>query len=63
MTNRWMDAIDERSASALASGDLQPVQVEQIEMEDTDLHFSVRWVSSLAAKDAVKGPAKDAAKG
>ena len=62
MTNKWIDEIDERSASALASGDLQPVQVEQIEMEDGDLHFSVRWVSSLAAKDAVKDAAKDAAK-
>ena len=54
MTNTWMDAIDERSASALASGDLQPVQVEQIEMEDAGMHFIVRWVSSLAVKDAAK---------
>ena len=54
MTSTWMDAIDERSASALASGDLQPVEVEQIEMEDAGMRFIVRWVSSLAVKDAAK---------
>lgn len=52
MTNDWMKAIDDRSTSALASGDLQPVQVEQTEMEDGGMRFILRWVSSLAAKDA-----------
>lgn len=62
MTNTWMAAVDECSANALASGDLQPVQVEQIDMEDDGLRFSVRWVSSLAAKDAAGDAAKSAAK-
>lgn len=62
MTNTWMEAVDECSASALASGDLQPVQVEQIELEEAGLRFSVRWVSSLAAKDAVKDALKDVVK-
>jgi sulfate adenylyltransferase (ADP) / ATP adenylyltransferase len=52
MANNWMDSIEARSASALASGALQPVQVEQTEMEDGGMRFIVRWVSSLAAKDA-----------
>ena len=52
MTNTWMKAIDECSASALASGDLQPVQVEQVDMQDAGMRFVVRWVSSLAVKDA-----------
>lgn len=52
MTDKWIAAIDACSAAALASGDLQPVQAEETEMEDGGLRFIVRWVSSLAAKDA-----------
>ncbi|NND90812.1 MAG: phosphorylase [Granulosicoccus sp.] len=63
MTDTWMNAVDKRSVSALASGDLQPVNVEQIEMDDAGLRFVVRWVSSLADKDAAKGVAKGAARG
>lgn len=63
MTMKWMKAVDECSASALASGDLQPVKVEQLELEDAGLRFVVRWVSSLAAKDAVKDEAKVAIPG
>lgn len=48
----WMGAIDARSASALASGALQPVQVGQTEVEDGGLRFVLRWVSTLAQKDA-----------
>ena len=54
VTSNWMKMIDARSASALASGALQPVQVEQTEMEESGLRFIVRWVSSLAVKDAAK---------
>ncbi|ATE58600.1 ATP adenylyltransferase family protein [Thauera sinica] len=54
MTGSWMEAVDARSASARASGALQPVQAEQTEIEDAGLRFIVRWVSSLAAKDATK---------
>lgn len=54
MSNKWMDAVDARSASALADGSLQPVQADEVEMMDGGLRFIVRWVSSLAAKDAVK---------
>ncbi|SEN15155.1 ATP adenylyltransferase family protein [Brachymonas denitrificans] len=49
-----MQSVDARSASALASGALQPVQSEQIRIEQEGLPFVVRWVSSLAAKDASK---------
>ncbi len=63
MTNTWMKAVDERSASALASGDLQPVQVEQVDMEDAGMRFVVRWVSSLAVKDAAKVEARVAIPG
>lgn len=52
MSINWIEAIDVRSAAALASGALQPVQAEQVEMEDAGMRFIVRWVSSLAAKDA-----------
>ena len=52
MSTNWIEAIDARSAAALASGALVPVQAEQTEMEDAGMRFIVRWVSSLAAKDA-----------
>ena len=54
MTKTWIEAIDARSAAALASGALQPVAAEQTEMEDAGLRFIVRWVSSLAVKDAAR---------
>ena len=54
MRMNWIEAIDARSAAALASGALVPVQAEQVEMEDAGMRFIVRWVSSLAAKDASK---------
>lgn len=52
MSTNWIEAIDTRSAAALASGALVPVQAEQVEIEDAGMRFIVRWVSSLAAKDA-----------
>ena len=54
MTQTWIEAIDARSAAALASGALQPVTAEQTEMEDAGMRFIVRWVSSLAVKDAAR---------
>lgn len=52
MSGKWIQAVDARAASALASGALQPVQTEQTEVEDAGMRFVLRWVSSLAAKDA-----------
>jgi len=54
MSMNWIEAVDARSAAALASGALVPVQAEQVELEDAGMRFIVRWVSSLAAKDASK---------
>lgn len=49
-----LNAVDERSASARASGALLPIQAEETVLEDAGLRFIVRWVSSLAVKDAAK---------
>ncbi len=57
MSINWIEAMDARSAAASASGALVPVQAEQVEMEDAGMRFIVRWVSSLAAKDASRGAA------
>lgn len=54
MTKTWIEAIDARGAAALATGALQPVVAEQTEMEDAGMRFIVRWVSSLAVKDAAR---------
>src|SRR5690606_3738898 len=58
MSMNWIEAIDARSAAALASGVLVPVEAEQVELEDAGMRFIVRWVSSLAAKDASKDASK-----
>lgn len=50
----FLNAVDERSAGARASGDLLPIQAEETVIEDAGLRFIVRWVSSLAVKDAAK---------
>jgi len=57
MSINWIEAIDACSTAALASGALVPVQAEQVEMEDAGMRFIVRWVSSLAAKDASRSAA------
>ena len=57
MSINWIEAIDARSAAALASGALVPVEAEQVEMDDAGMRFIVRWVSSLAAKDASRSAA------
>jgi len=54
MNAEFLQAVDERSASARASGDLLPIQAEETVLEDAGLRFIVRWVSSLAVKDAAK---------
>lgn len=54
MSASWMEAVDACGAKARASGALQPVQAEQTEMEEAGMRFIVRWVSSLAVKDAAK---------
>jgi len=50
----FMQEVDKRSDSALASGALLPIESEQMEVVDRGLTFILRWVSSLSAKDAAK---------
>lgn len=49
-----LNQIDRKIADALASGALQPIRTEQTEVIDAGLRFAVRWVSSLAHKDAAR---------
>ncbi|MDO5692350.1 MAG: phosphorylase [Pseudomonadota bacterium] len=53
MTTDFMRQVDERARSALASGDLQPIVTEQIELIDGGLRFLARSVSTLAGKSSV----------
>ncbi|PKO56655.1 MAG: phosphorylase [Betaproteobacteria bacterium HGW-Betaproteobacteria-21] len=46
--------IDQTIASALDTGTLQPIRTEQTLVHDDGSDFSVRWVSSLARKDAAR---------
>lgn len=57
-----MDAIRARTASALASGDLSPLQTSETVIEQSGLRFIVRWAEALARKDAAKAAAPAAGK-
>lgn len=52
MTTALMQAVDLRSAHARVLGALLPIATEQTEMHEQGLAFTVRWISSLSAKDA-----------
>src|SRR5690606_30432077 len=52
MTTDFLQLVDERTRSALASGDLKPIVTEQTELVDEGLRFLVRSVSTLAGKNA-----------
>ncbi|MBY6345935.1 phosphorylase [Providencia rettgeri] len=52
MSKEILQRLDQLSQAALASGDLLPVQAQEELMQDQGLTFFVRWVSTLAAKDA-----------
>ncbi len=54
MHSNFMDAVRARSDRAIASGDLRPIEAEQVVIEDRGLPFIIRWVAALAAKDAAK---------
>src|SRR5690606_9342263 len=61
MYSNFMDAVRTRSAHAIASGDLQPIEAEQVVIQERGLPFIVRWVAALAAKDAAARPAAQGA--
>ena len=52
MHSNFMASVRARSEHAIASGDLQPIQAEQVVIEDQGLRFIIRWIAGLAAKDA-----------
>ncbi|UPL21073.1 ATP adenylyltransferase family protein [Alcaligenes faecalis] len=52
MSKEILQRLDQLSQAALASGDLLPVQAQEELIYDQGLTFFVRWVSTLAAKDA-----------
>ncbi|MFW7343718.1 DUF4922 domain-containing protein [Pollutimonas sp. H1-120] len=54
MATAFMRTVDRCSAQARAEGALQPIDAQEILMHDRDLPFTLRWVSSLSAKDAAK---------
>lgn len=56
MNTSFMQTVETRTRSALASGDLQPIESEECVIEDQGLSFTVRWVAALARKDATTLP-------
>ncbi|WP_298018346.1 phosphorylase [uncultured Castellaniella sp.] len=57
MESTFMRTVRARTDAAIASGDLQPIQADQVVLQDQGLSFIVRWVAALAAKDAAGKPA------
>lgn len=53
MTTDFMRQVDERAQAALASGDLQPLVTEHVELLDGGLRFGARSVSTLAGKSTL----------
>ena len=56
-----LDAIRSKTESALASGDLSPLETSETVVEQNGLRFIVRWAEALARKDAAKAAAPAAA--
>ncbi|HRL20592.1 MAG TPA: phosphorylase [Alcaligenes sp.] len=52
MSAELLQRLERLSQAALASGDLLPVQAQEVLVQQQGLPFYVRWVSTLAAKDA-----------
>lgn len=52
MPTNLMAKIYSKTDAALASGDLQPLQTEQVIVIDQGIRFVLRWASTLANKDA-----------
>ncbi|MDX9699713.1 MAG: phosphorylase [Rhodocyclaceae bacterium] len=57
MSKTFIEQVDERIASALQSGALEPIEAESSEVEEAGLRFVLRWVSTLANKDKDKAGA------
>lgn len=53
MSTAFMQSVEQRSTQALASGALLPIRAQETRIDDQGLPFTVRWVSSLSAKDTV----------
>lgn len=54
MNEELLPRLERLSQTALEQGALLPVQAQEIVIEERGLPFFVRWVSTLAAKDAAK---------
>jgi len=54
MPDTLLTRIDRTLAQATASGALQPIHTEHAVIQDGGIDFGVRWVSSLAHKDAAR---------
>lgn len=50
----FLERVNTQSQAALTNGDLLPVQAQETTVTERGIVFFVRWVSSLAAKDASK---------
>ncbi|BAL25272.1 DUF4922 domain-containing protein [Azoarcus sp. KH32C] len=54
MTDDLLHRIDDTLRRATDSGALQPIRTEQTHVRDAGFDFTVRWVSTLALKDAAR---------
>lgn len=59
MTTPFMQTVDARSAEAISTGALLPVESQEVTLESDGLAFSVRHVKALEAKQALPGGPRD----
>lgn len=62
ISDRLADTIAARARAAIASGALEPIKTEETALEDGDVRFVVRSLSSLARKRAAGAIPKDGAR-
>lgn len=59
MTTAFMQTVDSRSADAISTGALLPVEAEEFHLESDGLAFVVRHVKALQEKQALPGGPRD----
>lgn len=59
MTTTFMQAVDARSADAISTGALLPVEAEEFPLESDGLAFTVRHVKALEKKQELPGGPRD----
>src|SRR5690554_5933859 len=59
MSTEFMQKVNQRYAAALASGALECIRLDRVEIEAEGLSFVVQWPSTMAAENETSKPSPD----